>query len=226
MNLFSKPYILSVLLLFVFTSCNFKNQEKEIVFNKDLANQLSKMNEIDQYYAGIPQGKYEGNWDAWYSARDSVNRIHKNVLDSIIKIYGYPGFDLVGESGESDFWVMVQHADFDVDFQESVLPMLKEEIDKNNANGSHYGLLTDRVLKNNNKPQLYGTQVDYNEFGQAYIKSLQDSLNANKRRKALGMESLQSYLNGMTEAHFVMNKEYLLKKGITAPKLYKIPEKY
>ena len=197
---------------------------EKVQFNQKLADKLAKMTEIDQYYAGIPQGKYEGNWEAWYVVRDSISRVHKEVLDSVIKIHGYPGYDLIGKSGESDFWVMVQHADFDPDFQSEVLLLLKEQVAKKNADGAHVGLLTDRVRKNTNKPQLYGTQVSYNKFGQAYIEALEDSINVNKRRQLLGMETLQAYLNGMTENHYRMNKEYLNKEGIIEPKLYPIPE--
>jgi len=210
--------ILSLVLTF---GCKEKN---ELQFNPELAELLEKMTEIDQYYAGIPQGDYEGNWDAWYIARDSINRLHKTVLDSILEIYQYPGFDLIGEAGESNFWVMVQHCDFDPDFQEAVLALLKQQVDIQNANPSHYGLLTDRVRKNRGKPQLYGTQVDYNDKGQAYIKSLEDRTKVNARRSALGMELLETYLNDMTRAHFEMNKEHLIKQGITAPQLYQIPE--
>ncbi len=198
-------------------------ESEKIEFNQKLATKLSKMAEIDQYYAGIPTGKLEGNWEAWYIIRDSSTRAHKEAVVKILKEYGYPGYDLVGASGESDFWVMVQHADYDPEFQASVLPLLKKQIDKNNANGSHYGLLVDRVRRNIDKPQLYGTQVEYNYFGQAYIKFLDDSINVNKRRKEFGMELLEEYLNDMTKMHFEMNKEYLKERGITKPKLYLVP---
>ena len=59
------------------------------------------------------------------------------------------------------------------------------------------------------------------ETGQAYPKDLEDSLNVNERRKSIGLEPLEEYLNEMTEMHFEMNKEYYSEKGITEPKLYK-----
>ena len=42
----------------------------------------------------------------------------------------------------------------------------------------------------------------------------------NKRRKSIGLEPIEIYLNGMSEMHFEMNKENMLKRGITEPKLY------
>ncbi len=201
-----------------------QKQEDVVVFNEELVTTLSKMAEVDQYYAGIPQGEHEGDWDTWIKIRDSINRKHQKILQDIIEMYGYPGFDRVGESGESDFWVMVQHSDFDPEWQTSVLLLLKQEVDKNNATPAHYGLLTDRVLVNSGEPQLYGTQRHFNELGQAYIKELQDRKNVNKRRALLGMETLEEYLNEATLFHFEMNKEYLKEKGITEPTLYPLPK--
>ncbi len=60
------------------------------------------------------------------------------------------------------------------------------------------------------------------ETGQAYPKNLLDSLGVNERRKSIGLEPLEDYLNGMTKMHFEMNKHYFLDKGITKPLLYKI----
>ena len=46
-------------------------------------------------------------------------------------------------------------------------------------------------------------------------------INVNKRRKEIGLEPLEEYLNYMTEMNFEMNKEFYAKKGVTEPKLYK-----
>ena len=86
------------------------------------------------------------------------------------------------------------------------------------------GLLEDRVRVNTGRPQLYGTQRDFNELGQAYIKDLEDRDQVNERRAALEMETLEAYLNDATLFHFEMNKEYLATQGITKPTLYPIPE--
>jgi len=116
---------------------------------------------------------------------------------------------------------MVQHCDSDPAFQIRVLEKLKIQVDNKNANPSNYGLLTDRVKINSGEKQIYGTQVRYNSLGQAYPKSLSDSLNVNKRRADVGLEPIEEYLNSMTQMHFEMNKENLKRKGITEPQLYR-----
>ena len=48
-----------------------------------------------------------------------------------------------------------------------------------------------------------------------------DSLNVNKRRKEIGLGSIEEYLNKVTKMHFQMNKTHYEKIGIKKPKLYK-----
>jgi hypothetical protein len=196
----------------------------EVRFDQELVTALEKMTEVDQLYAGIPQGKHEGDWDAWMILRDSVNRSHQKFIKNIIDTSGYPGFDRVGEAGESDFWIMVQHSDFDPAWQEEVLALLKVEAKAKNASPAHVGLLTDRVRVNTGRPQLYGTQRHFNDLQQAYIKDLEDREHVNERRAALGMETLEEYLNEATLFHFEINKEHFKKEGITTPILYTVPE--
>lgn len=214
------------LLLF---GCKEKTSEKreikeKIEFNQELANELKKMAEIDQIAAYIPQGEYKKMTDIqWNSYKDSVFTTHEMRLKQIFKQYGFVGFDLAGKEGSQNFWLMIQHSDHNPDFQKEVLEKMKIEVDKGNAKPSNYGLLVDRVMLNIGKQQVYGTQVDYNmETGQAFPRNLKDSSEVNKKRKSIGLEPIEEYLNGMSEMHFEMNKEGYIKKGITEPKLYKI----
>lgn len=99
---------------------------------------------------------------------------------------------------------------------------MKIEVGRGNADPSLYGLLVDRVALNTGHEQIYGTQVAYNlETAQAYRKKLANSATVNKRRKSIGLESIEDYLNNMSKMHFEMNKQVYLDKGVTAPKLYK-----
>ena len=211
-----------------FFGCKENSSEKEeikqkIEFNQDLADELKKMAEVDQIAAYIPQGEYEKmSNEEWNSFKDSVFTTHQKRLKQIFDKYGFVGFDLAGEEGSGNFWLMVQHSDHNPNFQKEVLEKMKIEVDKGNAIPSNFGLLVDRVNLNTGKKQIYGTQVTYNmETGQAYPKPLEDSLKVNERRKPIGLEPIEEYLNGMTEMHFEMNKKYYSEKGITEPKLYK-----
>lgn len=219
-------------LAFLTLGCQAPKKEKEVLTppvkpNKVLQTELDSIVIIDQIAAGIPQGKY-ANWpkEEWEHFKDSVFRTHQERALAILEEYGFPGFNLVGEEGSKNYWLTVQHADHDPEFQQRVLDSMKIQVTKQNANASNYAYLTDRVRVNSDRPQLYGTQMDYNfEICQAYPKNgLEDEAFVNQRRKEMGMEPLEVYLNQVSEMHFEMNKEYFLSQGIEGPALYELPE--
>jgi len=219
--------ILLIALLII--SCKQKTIKNEITdekveFNETLADELKKMVEIDQIAAYIQQGEYKKlSEEQWKSFKDSVFTTNQKRVKEIFEEYGFAGFNLVGEEGSSNFWLIVQHSDHNPNFQKKILEKMKVEVDKGNADSRNYGLLVDRVKLNTGQAQVYGTQVDYNlEICQAFPKNLADSINVNKRRKEIGLEPIEEYLNDMTKMNFEMNKEYYSKKGVTEPRLYKI----
>ena len=195
--------------------------DKDIRFNQGLANELKDMAIIDQIAASFPSGEYV-NWnkERWNKFTDSIFNRNKERLKEIFTEFGYSGYDLVGKEGETDFWLMVQHCDTDTIFQRDVLDKLTVETKKKNADPRHVGLLTDRLRINTGRKQTYGTQVRYNNFGQAFPKSLADSSNVNKRREEIGLEPIEQYLNMMTIIYFQGNKEQLKARGIIEPKLF------
>lgn len=199
---------------------------EKVEFNEELAGELKKMAEVDQVAAYIPQGEHKKmTEEQWSSFKDSVYTTHQKRLKQIFDKWGFVGFDLAGEEGSRNFWVMVQHSDHSPDFQQEVLEKMKIEVEKGNAIPSDYGLLVDRVRLNTGQKQVFGTQLAYSkETGQAYPRNLEDSLNVNKRRISIGLEPIEEYLNRMTELHFEINKETLVKMGITEPKLYGLKE--
>lgn len=222
---------LLIIALFIF-GCKNNNAHKKdthtvpkkVVFNQALVDELQKMVAVDQIAANIPQGKYKKLSETqWKAFKDSVFTTHEKRLQEIFDTHGFVGFDLAGEKGSQHFWLMVQHSDHAPEFQQKVLEKMRIAVDNKNAIASNYALLTDRVRVNTGKPQLYGTQVTYNfKTGQAYPKNLGDSLQVNERRKAIGIESLEEYLNDLTELHFEMNKAYYKSIGITKPNLYTV----
>jgi hypothetical protein len=225
-----QKYIILIGIILFTTSCSNTSEqgsESNVVdFNQDLTDELSSMEETDQlaaWNAVPPEGYKHLTHEEWETFKDSVYRTHKIRLDEILQESGYPGFDLVGETGENSFFLMVQHSDFDPEFQNEVLKLLKVEVENKNASGRHFGLLTDRVQLNTGEKQVYGTQTTYiKATGQAIPEPLEDSLNVNKRRKEVGLEPIEEYLNDMTTMYFEMNKENMLKRGVTEPQLYSI----
>lgn len=202
------------------------DEQKTVVYNQDLAKEFEKMSVIDQLAAtnANPPEKYSHlSQEEWSAFKDSVYTTHQKRIKEVFDQYGFAGFDLVGKKGSSDFWVMVQHSNHNPEFQLDVLEKMKIEVDKGNADSRNYGLLVDRVKLNTGQAQIYGTQVDYNkEICQAFPKNLADSVNVNERRKSIGLQPLEEYLNEMMLMHFEMNGELYENIGVKEPKLYKV----
>ncbi len=198
--------------------------EKKVEFNQDLADELKQMAEIDQIAAFIPQGEYKKlTKEQWNAFKDSIFRTNQKRVKEIFDHHGFIGYDLAGKTGSDNFWLIVQHSDHDSEFQKKVLEQMLMEVENNNANPKNYALLTDRVKLNSGLSQVYGTQVDYNwTVCQAFPKNLADSTNVNQRRKKIGLEPLEEYLNEMSKLHFEINKDVFLKMGIREPKLYEL----
>jgi hypothetical protein len=219
-----------ILLLFIGTLCISCKTEREITEQEKekILAELTQIEFIDQKYAGIPPAdlreKY-GNQKAWKifkQERDSVGIDNQNRIKRLYKEYGYLGEKKVGEKAATSFWVPIQHADNDIPFQQEMLKAMKKEIENGSSDKYNYAMLEDRINVNLKKPQRFGTQVTYNEKGQAIPKiGLIDSTNIDSLRKAFTLPSFKEYYNGMTEMHFEMNKKMFLEKGITEPQLYK-----
>lgn len=217
--------------LFLFISLSFIgcNSTKKISDSErvKIISELDYIAKIDQEYAKIPSEemtrKYGKDkvWKIFEAKRDSVGKDNQNKIKKLYAQYGFLGFKQVGKENTTKFWISVQHADNDVDFQKEILKALKKEMKKNNAHKNEYALLEDRVAINSDQKQRFGTQVTYNKVGQAVPKNgLTDSVNVEKLRTEYGLPSFKEYYNFMTTSHFEMNKELFLKKGITEPKLY------
>jgi len=197
--------------------------QEKVTFNQELVDKLERMAEVDQIAAYVRQGKYKQmSKEQWNAFKDSVFTTHEKILQQIFDKNGFVGFDLAGEQGSYNFWLMVQHCDHNPEFQTAVLEKMKIEVDKQNASPTNYAYLVDRVNINSGKDQVYGTQFDYNKLGQAYPKNISDTTGIDERRKSVGLIPMVERMNEMTISHFMMNKEYFKEKGITEPNLYTI----
>lgn len=178
-------------------------------FDAPLSDLLDSLAQVDQaVQTALFTTSSPAEYDSLQHIKEQTFRLHCSLLARVLEEKGYPGISQVGEESSSNFWLMIQHCDKDLDLQKQVLQLLKKEVDQQNASPSNYAYLYDRVLINQQKKQYYGTQLDYTPAGQAFARPIQDSLLVNQRREALGLEPLEDYLAWVTEAHIARNKAY------------------
>ncbi len=199
---------------------------QELVFDSASINsQLTQMVQRDQEIQMAHQfDESKEVSDSLYAVQEVIFRDNTDTIKQLFTDYGFLGFNKVGTEGSNNFWLLVQHADHDPKFQETVLDSMVSEVEVNNADGKSYAYLKDRVLVNSGQKQLYGTQVSYTKDFWIIPQPLQDSVNVDKRREEVGLPPIRDYLNQMMEMHFQMNKESFEKDGITAPLRYESQE--
>ena len=132
---------------------------------------------------------------------------HIPIIKKIVNEHGYPTVDKVGKESSINFFPLIQHSDNDIDFQSNMLPLIKNQVVKKLVSGWEYAYLYDRIKINTGKEQLYGTQLNYDNQNNAIPQKIKDKENVNKRRQALGMESLEEYLAKATAMHKKMNEK-------------------
>lgn len=133
-------------------------------------------------------------------AADSVNYIE---LNAIMEEYGFPGYNLVGKDYSNSFWNLVQHQDYNVEFQEFALQKMKIEVDKNNATKAYYAYLVDRVKVNKGEKQVYGSQMQLNKDSSSYEpQPVIHPKKLNKRRKEMDLPPIEEYIKTMNERYF------------------------
>lgn len=121
-------------------------------------------------------------------------------LKEIIEQHAWVNENLVGKSGVSAAFLIVQHSS-DLKFQEAMLPHLKRSfLNGEGVSGQEFALLQDRVLVHQNKLQLYGTQLNILD-GELVFDPIFDEEHVDKRRAEVGLPPLDEYKKIVADAY-------------------------
>lgn len=126
---------------------------------------------------------------------------HSSALKRMVRKYGWPGKSLVGTRGERAAWLLIQHADHDVTFQQKCLTLLRRAVRAGEAKKSHLAHLVDRVLIHNNKRQLYGTQFRRSPTGTFEPFPIASRHELARRRRRMGLTPFRKY-KGLIKSGF------------------------
>ncbi|MEU0572831.1 DUF6624 domain-containing protein [Nonomuraea sp. NPDC005983] len=116
----------------------------------------------------------------------AVDASNTAFLKSVIAQRGWPGRDVVGTQAAHAAWLLAQHADQDVAFQRTCLPLLEEAAKAGQATWADYAYLVDRVRVAEGRPQVYGTQYGMRE-GRLELQPVEDPDHLDERRARAGL---------------------------------------
>lgn len=125
---------------------------------------------------------------------EEMAKLHKQntkILNDIIDQIGYPTIDKVGKEGSEATWLIIQHSIGQPVFMKKCAKLLEEQVSDDQANKKNLAYLTDRIAVFENKPQLYGTQFDWDENGELNPNNFDDLIKVNLRRNSIGLNSLE-----------------------------------
>ncbi|MDO9254628.1 MAG: hypothetical protein Q7U54_03875 [Bacteroidales bacterium] len=161
----------------------------------DLALKLLDMKMKDQAYYSLIDYSNSKEATRFWEIKDSLNNINLLLLDSIIKKSGWPKKSDIGEYPAVAAFLVLQHSD--LISQKNYLPYLKKAVRQHEADKKDLALLIDRIKLRENKKQIYGSQISYdNETNKSYFdySKLRNPYNINNRRKKMGLGPIEDYV--------------------------------
>jgi hypothetical protein len=169
--------------------------------DRSLKNELLAMAEEDQQVLQELIDSGEIGKAEYHPKMKEVHDRNNQRIKEIVKSVGWPGFSLVDKAGSKAAWLVVQHAVLDTKFMGECLPLLKEAVSSGEAEGWCLAYLQDRILTMSGKSQIYGTQHDVDEQGNAVPFPIEQPEIVDKLRQELGMEPLQEATKRIQERY-------------------------
>jgi hypothetical protein len=112
----------------------------------------------------------------------AMHNSQAKTLADIIDRQGWPGKSKVGEDGAVAAWMIVQQAIGLPRFMRACLEIIETEVAKGDVPRWQLALLTDRIRWLEGRPQVYGTQFDWDEKGQLNPIPIEDETTVDSRR--------------------------------------------
>jgi hypothetical protein len=162
---------------------------------------LKAMHDIDQWSRAWVMFALRGVTDE--AARKHAEKIllpvlqesdRKNVEDlkSMIARHGWFTISEFGPEADTNAWIIVQHATFDLPFMKSVLAVLEPLAKTGESSPSSFAYLHDRIAVNEGRPQTYGTQGTC-EGGTWIANPIDAPEQLEARRNEMGLGPFEDY---------------------------------
>jgi hypothetical protein len=128
------------------------------------------------------------------------------AVRAIFRESGVPTQSAVGPEAARQFVVMVQHQS--PDLRRAVLPKLRENVDRGEADPAEYAMMFDRARVDEGKPQRYGANFSCQPDGRLAPSPIEDVEHVDARRAEIGLLPMRLYT---TLLHRSMPKDFCKK---------------
>src|SRR3954467_1638900 len=163
-------------------------------FNKKLSEQINKLANKQQERV---QNNVAGNKsdDTILKTLRTAREVNTNELCGILKQYGWPTRDLVGDDGERSMFFLLRNSATD-QLQRDLLPVIIAAVKKGEITKGSFATYIDRLRTNAGLKQIFGTQATIRD-GFLVLYPVTDEQHVDARRKQYDMTPLKDYLRGL-----------------------------
>lgn len=186
--------LLSVILLILCTPLVAQEE-----YNEALATELEAMLASDQKarneVIALTQelGRNDPKVSAKWKEVHKIDSLHTLRVNEILDEHGWLGAEAVGKKGNVALFLIIQHAEIDVQVRR--LPMIRQAVKDGKARSENLALLEDRVATKTGKKQIYGSQLMTDkETGELYVLPMIEPEKVNERRASVGLGTIEEYI--------------------------------
>jgi hypothetical protein len=128
--------------------------------------------------------------DGYEPRMEAVHQRNAARLEAIVAQHGWPGRTLAGDDGAEAAWRTLQHAIGRPDLIRRCFPLLEQAAAAGEIPAWQPAYVLDRIRFFEGKPQVYGTQYDWDDEGYSRLWTVEDPRHVNERRKSVGLPPL------------------------------------
>ena len=189
-----------VFVLVVLTGCKQYNRILEEVYDKDqearawtMMSNLSTLS-FDEIVAISAE-------------MERVDSLNQATVFGILDKEGWPS--RLSDKANRAIWIVIDHSD--LAHRSKYLDLVKEKAEDGILDQADYATLNDRVLMEEGKPQIYGTQIKITETivyddgivrqGQLFLWPVEDSAALDSLRSTVGLSPIEEYLKSVGESY-------------------------
>lgn len=132
--------------------------------------------------------------DGYHTEMEALHNKHAEIINEIIDAIGYPTIDKVGKEASEAAWLVIQHSIGHPEFMKKYRNLLERAVRDGKADPRDLAYLTDRIAIFEGKPQLYGTQFDWDQNGELSPSPFDSLAKVNQRRKSIGLNTLEDQI--------------------------------
>jgi uncharacterized protein DUF6624 len=132
----------------------------------------------------------DASFEGYHPELQRVHRRNAAELMAIVDAHGWPGRALVGDAGADAAWRIAQNSIGEPHVMRRAVALVREALNTGDVPGWHGAFLIDRICVFEGRPQVYGTQLDWDDQGAFGVVELDDPAGVDARRAALGLPPL------------------------------------